>query len=42
MFKASKAKKLVSVLATFALVIGISKEAQVTQATQEGKEVILD
>ena len=39
--KASKAKKLVSVLATSASVTGTSKEVEVTQATQEGKEVIL-
>ena len=42
MLKASKAKKLVLVLATSALVTGTSKEAKVTQATQERKEVILD
>ena len=40
--KASKAKKLVSVLATSASVTGASKEAEMTQATQKGKEVILD
>ena len=40
--KASKAKKLVLVSATSALVTGASKEAEMTQATQEGKEVILD
>ena len=40
--KASKAKKLVLVLATSASVTGASKEAEVTQATQEGKEMILD
>ena len=39
---ASKAKKLVLVLATSASVTGAGKEAQVTQATQEEKEVILD
>ena len=40
--KISKAKKLVSVSATFASITGASKEVQVTQATQKGKEVILD
>ena len=40
--RASKAKKLVSVLATFALVTGASKEAQVAQLTQKEKKVILD
>ena len=40
--KASKAKKLVLVLATSASVTGASKEAEVTQATQEEKRVILD
>ena len=40
--KASEAKKLVSVSATSASVTGASKEAEVTQATEEGKEVILD
>ena len=40
--KALKAKKLVSVLATYALMTGTTKEAQVTQKTQERKEVILD
>ena len=40
--KASKAKKLVSVLVTSASVTGAGKEAEVTQATQEEKEVILD
>ena len=37
-----KAKKLVLVLATSALVTGTGKEAQVTPATQKEKEVILD
>ena len=40
--EASEAKKLVLVLATSALVTGASKEGEVTQATQKGKEVILD
>ena len=42
MHKASKAQKLISVLATSALVTIASKQAQVTQATQEGKKVILE
>ena len=39
---ASKAKKLVSILATSASVTSTSKKAQVTQVTHEGKNVILD
>ena len=40
--KASKAKKLVSVLAISASVTGANKEAQVIQVTQGREEVILD
>ena len=40
--KASKAKKLVLVLATFALVTGANEEGQMIQATQKSKKVILD
>ena len=40
--KASKAKKLVLVLATSALMTSASKEGQVTQITQKRKKVILD
>ena len=39
--KTSKAKKLVSISAISTSVIGASKEAQVIQATQKRKEVIL-
>ena len=42
MRKASKAKKLVSILANSASVTSASKKAQVTQTTQKRKEVILD
>ena len=40
--RASKAKKLVLVLATFASVTSASKEAQITQVTHKEKEVILN
>ena len=40
--KRLQSQKLVLVSATSALVTGFSKEAQVTQATQEGKKVILN
>ena len=40
--KAFKAKKLVLVLETSALVTSASKEVQVIQVTQERKKVILD
>ena len=40
--EASKAKKLVSILATSALVTGASKETEVSQTMQKRKEVIID